>query len=749
MKRLLGIALAFAASLAMAQNINIGTKNTTYKDTGVAEFKNSTLCFREGTGTDKACIAAQIMSGDQVITIPAVTGTLATLDGSEVLTNKTINGSQLVANSVALGKIAQIATARFLGRTSASTGDVEELTATQSTAMLNSMTGDAGSGGLKGLVPAQATGDATKTLSGAGTWITAAGTPGGSTTNIQYNNSGAFGGFGAWNGTAMSISSASPISGSILTINKDTTWPSDVTNAALMLAGASSPTHRLVLGMDSNVDAGFIAAGVSGPTWKPLNLNPSGGNVSIGSLTGSLTIDPTLLVNGTSSGGIVSAWIKNTSSATGSKSRVEIQNDEGQSNLFYLEKQSSLTVGSDLDTQARLARISNSHGMTLGVGASSNLYFQAGSTGGEMGRWNATNLTVGTNATPVANFDITNTRANFFGATSTSGNDLYASKTTNGQVAGVMENKSNGTGAYTGWLAVNDAGSNAPLFKTGSGYTTAGLIVAGQTYMMSSAGSVLFGTSGASPIIFAVAGTAAANEAFRILGAAGSGSVAGNIGIGAAGGVTNPTAYLHIKAGTATAGTGPIKIGSGTNLSTAEAGMLGEFDGTFRQTRASAIRYAQGGRLTQAFADVGTPASNVETDLHTYTTPASTLSVNGDSLHAIYAGTFAGALTVTPEFRVYFGGTAVFDSASITFAATESWKITTDCIRVSSSIVRCSTGLQTDGATGATTTAYTAVTGLTLTNTNIIKLTGQSNGSGQALNDTVLKLATVDTQPAN
>jgi len=49
----------------------------------------------------------------------------------------------------------------------------------------------------------------------------------------------------------------------------------------------------------------------------------------------------------------------------------------------------------------------------------------------------------------------------------------------------------------------------------------------------------------------------------------------GNVGIGTA----SPTAYLHLKAGTATAGTAPLKFTSGTNLTTPEAGTM-EYDGT-------------------------------------------------------------------------------------------------------------------------------------------------------------------------
>ncbi len=49
----------------------------------------------------------------------------------------------------------------------------------------------------------------------------------------------------------------------------------------------------------------------------------------------------------------------------------------------------------------------------------------------------------------------------------------------------------------------------------------------------------------------------------------------GNVGVG----ISAPTASLHLKAGTATAGTAPLKLTAGTNLTSAEAGAI-EFDGT-------------------------------------------------------------------------------------------------------------------------------------------------------------------------
>ncbi len=106
----------------------------------------------------------------------AATATLA----STVTTNANLTGpitsvgnaTSVTNNAITDAMLAQVATATFKGRTTAGTGNVEDLTATQATALLNSMVGDSGSGGTKGLVPAPASGDAAalKVLRADGTW---------------------------------------------------------------------------------------------------------------------------------------------------------------------------------------------------------------------------------------------------------------------------------------------------------------------------------------------------------------------------------------------------------------------------------------------------------------------------------------------------------------------------------------------------------------------------------------------------
>lgn len=79
-------------------------------------------------------------------------------------------------NSITNAKLADVATATIKGRTTAGTGDPEDLTAAQAAALLPAVVGDSGSGGTKGLVPAPSAGDAAanKFLKASGAWAVAA-----------------------------------------------------------------------------------------------------------------------------------------------------------------------------------------------------------------------------------------------------------------------------------------------------------------------------------------------------------------------------------------------------------------------------------------------------------------------------------------------------------------------------------------------------------------------------------------------
>lgn len=101
----------------------------------------------------------------------------------------------------------------------------------------------------------------------------------------------------------------------------------------------------------------------------------------------------------------------------------------------------------------------------------------------------------------------------------------------------------------------------------------------------------------------------------------------GNIGIG----ISTPTSVLHLKAGTATASTAPLKFTSGTNLTTPEAGTM-EFNGT------SLFFTPSTARKTIAFADLSniTGALGIANGGTGQTTLAS-----GDMLYASAANTLS------------------------------------------------------------------------------------------------------------
>ena len=139
-----------------------------------------------GTVTSVSVTTANGVSGTvaTATTTPAITLTLGAITPSSIVASGTISGSNLsgtntgdqtitltgnvtgsgtgsfvttiAANAVTLANMAQVLTATFLGRVTAATGNVEALTATQATSLLNTFPS-----ALKGLVPASGGGTTT------------------------------------------------------------------------------------------------------------------------------------------------------------------------------------------------------------------------------------------------------------------------------------------------------------------------------------------------------------------------------------------------------------------------------------------------------------------------------------------------------------------------------------------------------------------------------------------------------------
>lgn len=219
------------------------------------------------------------------------------------------------------------------------------------------------------------------------------------------------------------------------------------------------------------------------------------------------------------------------------------------------------------------------------------------------------------------------------------------------------------------------------------------------------------------------------------------GNYATALGSGASAGAAGAVAIGADNAGTSASTTVANEIKLGTSLHTVTVA------GAEKVAAGGSASFATvGGALFDHFVDAGNTTTS-ETDLYSDSIPASTLSVNGHKIEAKYGGTFVNS-TSTKQLRVYFGGTQVFDSGALTISGSSDWSVELLVIRVSSSVVRVTVRANTSGASTGSYAKTTEVTGLTLTNAQILKITGTAAGVGAATNDVVAKIGALEYRPA-
>ena len=197
-------------------------------------------------------------------------------------------------------------------------------------------------------------------------------------------------------------------------------------------------------------------------------------------------------------------------------------------------------------------------------------------------------------ATPVITIDsLYNTfRLNGVGAstiTALANTKLNSYDTINGYVQNVIQNLSNGPSASTEWIATADNGNDSTNYIdfgiNGSGFVGGGFFPGGWTingaddgYLYVSDGELALGTTNNSSlkaIRFFTGNPTLANQKGMITG----------LGKWSNGSHT-PTAYLHLKAGSTTTNTAPLKFTSGLLLSTPEDGAM-EYNGSLHFTSGS------------------------------------------------------------------------------------------------------------------------------------------------------------------
>lgn len=153
----------------------------------------------------------------------------------------------------------------------------------------------------------------------------------------------------------------------------------------------------------------------------------------------------------------------------------------------------------------------------------------------------------------------------------------------------------------------------------------------------------------------------------------------GNIGFG----TTNPTASLHLRAGTATASTAPLKFTSGTSLTAPEAGTL-EFttDDLYATITTGAARKGivlnNGSNLTSGVIPVATTNGRLKDSTAALLVAGGVASIVASTFEKAETGSDANVLTYTAgaadEFLLAYVATDVSALTGTSVVVTVTWK---------------------------------------------------------------------------
>ncbi len=162
----------------------------------------------------------------------------------------------------------------------------------------------------------------------------------------------------------------------------------------------------------------------------------------------------------------------------------------------------------------------------------------------------------------------------------------------------------------------------------------------------------------------------------------------------------------------------------------------------------AALGYTPPQPLFDDFATVGnTTTSGADDDLYSHVIAGGTLAVNGDKLEIKQGGAFILSATSTRKIKLWFGGTAIFDTGALTVSLSAAWTLKATIMRESATAIKYMVELNTEGASLAVYTGTGELTSLTLSSNNTLKSTGAVSATGAA-NDITALLGSIIKVPA-